>query len=320
MTKLVEDSCECEAKKMKLETLENILTKFDFVKVLNENALNKLMIIQAVKRPDVEGAVTDDENKNAVVIFEKSHFNLEEVESFLKINNSMELYIDNDAYKKLSIYPSKPYNNVQVQLIHPATDAHISKYSQAEVFFLEETYDDWLNTTSEYIKKKSFDLTWVQNILEHKTEVERIVYEDTDKENGFVLLPDMKWDGKTIESLYLLAIVHQKSIGSLRDLNESHIKLLESIRDKAMSAIREKYGVPQSQIRAYLHYYPSFYHLHVHFTHVNFQAPGFPERNYSLNQVIQNLKIDSEYYKKASLQCVLKKNDPMFELYKAKLE
>ena len=156
--------------------------------------------------------------------------------------------------------------------------------------------------------------------MEKKTESERIVFEDTDPTNGFVLLPDMKWDGKTIENLYLLAIVHEGSVGSLRHLNQSHVALLENVREKALSAIEQKYNVKRSKIRAYLHYQPSFYHLHVHFTHINFQVPGFPERNHSLNQVIENLKIDTDFYRKTSLQYVLKKSDPIYELFKDQFE
>lgn len=67
------------------------------------------------------------------------------------------------------------------------------------------------------------------NILEHKSEKDRIVYEDTDPENGFILIPDLKWDGKQFETLYLLAICNKRGIKSLRDLNSSHIQLLNNI-------------------------------------------------------------------------------------------
>jgi len=53
----------------------------------------------------------------------------------------------------------KSDKGVQVQLIYPATEAHITKYSKAECFFLLETAEDWQNTTSPYLKEKSFDLT-----------------------------------------------------------------------------------------------------------------------------------------------------------------
>lgn len=35
-------------------------------------------------------------------------------------------------------------------------------------------------------------LDWVYNILDHEKEADRIVYEDTDPDSGFVLLPDFK--------------------------------------------------------------------------------------------------------------------------------
>jgi len=95
------------------DTLENILNKFQFVKILNENAENKLIIIHAVKKLAEETNATNEKEShlNAVIILEKPHFGLDEVKSFLEINNPHTIDIDNDVYKKLSIYPSKPFNS-----------------------------------------------------------------------------------------------------------------------------------------------------------------------------------------------------------------
>lgn len=76
------------------------------------------------------------------------------------------------------------------------------------------------------------------NILDKKTESERIVFEDPDPKKGFILLPDMKWDGIQAENLYLVAIVHDKSIRSIRDLTEKHLELLENIRDSGTVCIK----------------------------------------------------------------------------------
>ena len=152
--------------------------------------------------------------------------------------------------------------------------------------------------------------------MEHKTESERIVVEDSDPTNGFILLPDMKWDGKTVENMYLLAIVHQKGIRSLRDLNSSHLPLLLNIQEKSLKAIEEKYDVKPEMVRAYLHYQPSFYHLHVHFNHVRNEAQGIPERNHSLSNVIENISIASDFYQRAALQMPLRRNEGLFEVYK----
>lgn len=72
------------------------------------------------------------------------------------------------------------------------------------------------------------------NILEHKSEVEKIVFEDSDKDLGFILVPDLKWDGQTLESLYLQAVIHRRDIKSIRDLTTKHIPLLENIQTQGI--------------------------------------------------------------------------------------
>lgn len=83
----------------------------------------------------------------------------------------------------------------------------------------------------------SLNFQWVYNILKHKSETERIVFEDPDPENGFILLPDLKWDGKTLDTLYLLAITHRRGLSSIRDLTDSELPLLKNIKDKGIVSL-----------------------------------------------------------------------------------
>lgn len=122
---------------------------------------------------------------------------------------------------------------------------------------------------------------WITNILEHKAEQENVIYEDPDKDNGFVLVTDFKWDGQT-DTLKLLALPFQK-IRSLRQLNGSHLSLLKNIRDAGTAAISKKFNIPTSQLRIYFHYQPSYYYLHVHFCYLMFDAPGKLIQNYKNN-------------------------------------
>lgn len=94
-----------DAKRIKTEEVKNVLTEFEFVKVLNENSLSKLMIIQAAKKN------APGDKKDAVIIFEKPHFGVEEVNSFLKIDNEFEVDLLNDIYTKLCIFPVRPFNS-----------------------------------------------------------------------------------------------------------------------------------------------------------------------------------------------------------------
>ena len=77
------------------------------------------------------------------------------------------------------------------------------------------------------------------NILEGRSEVERVVYQDLDPEVGFVLVPDLKWDQKALENLYVLAIARQRGVLSLREIRDTHLPMLRNIlnRGKVSHAI-----------------------------------------------------------------------------------
>jgi m7GpppX diphosphatase len=156
----------------------------------------------------------------------------------------------------------------------------------------------------------------VYNILEHKKEQDRIIVEDLDEKDGFIFLPDLKWDGCTKETLYCTAICMNRDIKSIRDLNETHIPMLTNIRDKCLKAIKEKYDVDSNQIRAYFHYQPSYYHLHVHFNYLKFDAPGiFCDRAHLLDCVISNIKMMPDFYQKATLKFTLRETDSLCEAF-----
>lgn len=41
----------------------------------------------------------------------------------------------------------------------------------------------------------------VYNILNHEKEADRILFEDPEPQTGFLILPDLKWDRKTVSTL-----------------------------------------------------------------------------------------------------------------------
>lgn len=170
--------------------------------------------------------------------------------------------------------------------------------------------------TLPYLQSGQFSLDWVYNILEHKQEVDKIECEDLDLKTGFILLQDWKWNGQK-ESLYLQAIVMDRSLKSIRDLNAEHLPLLENIREKSLKAIKDKYDLDENRIRAYLHYQPTFYHLHVHFTFLQYDAPGiFCEKSHLLDTVISNIKLMPGYYQKATLTFAAGENDKLYQTIK----
>ncbi|PAV64380.1 hypothetical protein WR25_07554 isoform F [Diploscapter pachys] len=203
----------------------------------------------------------------------------------------------NDIYGCYSIQVPVEFNLINSQLIYPATEKHVQKYRAEEKIVIRETPEDYEQITKIYIEKYQMNLQWVYNILEKKAEAERVFYEEACSEFGWILANDIKWDGVTKENLYCLAIINRHDVRSIRDLRGSDVDFLEKLRDKSLKVIQDKYDVPANQLRAYFHYQPSFYHLHVHFVNIKYDAPGqLVYAAVSIEDVINNLRMASDYY------------------------
>lgn len=150
--------------------------------------------------------------------------------------------------------------DVKIYLIYPATDLHIRKYTLQERVLIRETPELYQNVTLPYIRSIPEKRTaWVQNILDGVKEQDSVVLSDPDPSNGFVVVPDSKWDRLSVEALYLQVLCRNPAIGSLRDLRAEHIPLLKNIRKSVGAKVEELYqGVKREHLRMYIHYQPSY--------------------------------------------------------------
>ena len=84
--------------------------------------------------------------------------------------------------------------------------------------------------------------------------------------------------------------------------------------------IRERYGVLVGQVRVYIHYQPTYYHLHVHFTHVCYESAlgTTPERAHLLEDVIDNIEREADYYSKCKLTFGAKEHELLTAEYRSK--
>ncbi|XP_061690944.1 m7GpppX diphosphatase [Syngnathoides biaculeatus] len=284
---------------------ENVLSGFKTTNVLSDSAREKVIF--------VHGKLDE---QNAVVILEKTPIR-EDTLAEIFAASTLTLDMRNDIYSTYRLQAPPHLNELKATVVLPATEKHVKKYQCQESFLVEETAEDYQAITLPFIQKQSFSVQWVYNILEKKAESERIVFEDPDPKLGFVLLPDFKWDQKQVDNLYLIAIPHQRNIKSLRDLTSEHLPLLQNIFQKGKDAILEKYKLPAGKLRAYLHYQPSYYHLHVHFTNLGYEAPGCGvERAHLLADVVQNLRSDPRYYKTRTLYFPLRADDGLLGQFK----
>lgn len=303
------------------------LSQITFKRALHDDPQSKMFAYQG-----------EYKGTDAVVVLERTAFSEESVKSIIShsissggdVNNipsSMEYELSrdfvNDIYGKYDLTPNPTLNQIRTTIIHPASEKHIQKYSTQDIRVLRETIEDYHQITLPYLtsSNKLFSLDWVYNVLDHKAEVDRILFEDTDTEIGFILAPDFKWDQRTLSNLYLLAIVHKRGIKSLRDLTIEHVPLLRNILQKGTQAIVNKYLIQPDQLRIYLHYQPSYYHLHVHFTTISCEAPGSRcERAHLLDTVISNILLMPDYYQKATLSFPISSSDALYAEFHKKKE
>ena len=160
-------------------------------------------------------------------------------------------------------------------------------------------------------------------------ETKAIVAMDKDAENGFVSVPDSKWkshpkvdkvprsewklDESVPTSLYILGLVMDKSIKSLRDLRGKHVKMLENLMEKTVEGIKETYELNKNELRVFVHYPPQYWHFHIHFTCLAIDFSIQVGKAILLEDVIDNLKMDSDYYEKANLACLVFEGDPLLK-------
>ncbi|XP_072810090.1 m7GpppX diphosphatase isoform X1 [Vicugna pacos] len=284
---------------------------FRVKKVLRESARDKIIFLHG----KVNEASGDGDGEDAIVILEKTPFQVDQVAQVLTGSPELQLQFSNDIYSTYHLFPPRQLSDVKTTVVYPATEAHLQKYLHQDLHLVRETGSDYRNITLPHLESQSLSIQWVYNILDKKAEADRIVFENPDPSDGFVLIPDLKWNQQQLDDLYLIAICHRRGIKSLRDLTPEHLPLLRNILWEGQEAILQRYQVRADRLRVFLHYLPSYYHLHVHFAALGFEAPGAGvERAHLLAEVIENLEHDPEHYQRRTLTFALRADDPLLAL------
>lgn len=263
-------------------SLQELIPKFQFEKILDSNPQTKTMALL--------GKI---DSKYAIITVEKTNFTFDESlegilpqgekhcnDEFSCLNSidKIKTITGNDIYQwgLCTLRQDIDKNpTAKLNLIWPATEVHIRKYTQQQFHLVQETPEIYEKYVVPYIETMIGDrIKWVKNILHNGAESDRVVYNDMDQNTGFVLLPDMKWDGLNLDALYLVAIVYREDIKSIRDLKQSHQEWLKEISLKIKKSVASSYNnqVLPDELRLFVHYQPSYYHFHIHV--VNIAHPG----------------------------------------------
>lgn len=112
-----------------------------------------------------------------------------------------------------------------------------------------------------------------------------------------------------------LALLTDSSIRSIRDLRGEHVGMLEDLYKQCTNVIKQETGAQDHDIMAYVNYPPSVYRLHVHFGAPFVVSSAFDAfRMHSLSSIINNLKLNPEYYAKSTFRVPVHATS---ELYRA---
>jgi len=141
------------------------------------------------------------DSQPAIVIAEKIAFAAEPefLESFLQPSHlsALSLVERNDIYHWFLASQTSGelprHADAKLTLIFPATETHIRKYSFQSLRVVTETPEIYREHVLPFVISKSEGgrLNWVYNILQKERESESIIIEDTDEQEGFILLPDL---------------------------------------------------------------------------------------------------------------------------------
>ncbi|KAI0251928.1 scavenger mRNA decapping enzyme [Lactifluus subvellereus] len=243
------------------------LDRFMFERVLNEDPATYSVALLGSLRPPGN---SDGQEKTAIVRIERTALPSfsDGLISTVKFIESTDIY----AWMLGWLSPSEDRPDVKINVICPATDVHIRKYSKQQVHIVRETPAMYERIVRPYIDAFPASRTqWIDAIVSGQSEAEKVLFRSPPEADpfGFLILPDMKWDLANLTSLYLVALMLLPDIKSLRDLNCSHLPLLRSIRREAARVVKDRWGLEATELRLFVHYQPSYYHFHVHIVNAN---------------------------------------------------
>lgn len=111
------------------------------------------------------GSFSEDEpiGKRAVVLVEKQPIHIDEVSVIFSSSTQLSLNFQNDIYGQykataLSSETTNDVGNLQLTTIYPASDKHIKKYSDQQLYMIRETPDDYHLITKPYIETQALGL------------------------------------------------------------------------------------------------------------------------------------------------------------------
>ncbi|KAJ4470433.1 scavenger mRNA decapping enzyme [Lentinula aciculospora] len=305
----------------------SLLQSFELAEILSEEPDRcRLTLLGSLPSTWIGPIDPEDCRLRAIIRIEKAAFASAHAGSLFKdFIHKVEVIESTDIYTWFAGWISsqaseinQPQGDVKINVICPATDVHVRKYTKQGSILVQETPELYHRITEPYIAGFPPERTrWVAEIAAGRAEQSKILYSSSD----YLILPDMKWDLHTTGSLYLVAIARDPTLRSLRDLRgDVHLDLLKSIRQEAYRIVGDKWGIGRGGLRMWIHYQPSYYHFHVHIVNANYELPGMGMsvgQAHLLEDVIALLSVNAKVFEVMTLTYGLGEQHGLYEPMKA---
>ena len=252
---------------------------------------------------------------DAVVLVSHRQWTDETVEGLVRAGGGVELKLQTHNAEYYDFHAEALSTGLKVAVQWPARQWHIDKWLPAPVRLVRETPAMYAAATRPYVEAiPAAKNAWIENIFAGTKEADRILFMD----ESIVLAPDLKMDLTDPSSLYLQCILRDSSIRSVRDLRAAHLPVLRAARGKIFQVAREKLKCQPSELRIFMHYFPTFWWAHIHVQHVTFPLLGGSScvgKAILLEDIMCNLELKDDYYASATLVTALKEGTPHHQAF-----
>lgn len=245
------------------------------------------------------------------------------------INNFSIPVISNPPYFTFSTNTTITQSNSKLQLIFPASENHIRKYSKQKFMYFDETATNYKEKTKPMIENLLTNINpnwnkWILDILNGIAEKESIIFKD----DFLNVIHDNVRNDQTNKELIHLLIFPSISINrysnsfvrTVRDLNsKDDLPWLLHVRDSFLkktlcSLIPE---LKYNELKCYFHYLPTYFYLHIHVRHINSPIDSDLATQIGssmlLEDVIENLTLVPNYFEKRTIRFAIGDQHPFYK-------
>ncbi|CAI8501599.1 unnamed protein product [Hanseniaspora opuntiae] len=257
--------------------LEQLLSKFKYIKTLQEDEVSKTSTIFGYIPLNGENEVSKD--NRAILHINNQILSADKILEFINIRNTK----DNDCYHwgEGSLKTKDDVSPYKLNLIYPASDKHLSKYDYKNRNFQDSIRFD----EPDFLVLP--DMKWT---------------DETDLKNMYLLL--LFKDYKFTSIREFCTEEHLAMLKNVKTFVEK--KILAKYGNTSID-----------KVKMYFHYQPSYYQLHLHIVHadneVNYKSMLLGKDCHFLDTVINNMEMMIDYYQKCNMVYYLTDTS---ELYK----